>query len=958
MINICDGALQEIAQKVGQTRKLDSGERNKYYQLLLKIRDVRSDPAHLAASDEVVLQPDRRMPSHTAVGAPLPHSSLVDVDDVACATVPPRLLAEHAEYFDRHEIKEIHDVFTEMLSAIRISEPDHENKIKAYADIVNYADMILRASEDIGVNVNAVSTDGSCLRVESESHEAGGGALAIDLDEAVHGLYTALIYTIQASHGNADDIYQSFADNAELLSQDPFGWLKDGVTPHGTLDFGLGVGVAGFLLPFAYLAIKAGIEETSAALSEKGRSSEAIEFAYSRRYLLKRLTQAIRNGPLLTTAEEAAPLHKVLLIAETKLLLEQYRLELLRFVQKQNSGALCVGTSSMVSGGAIGMQAGLTILSKTLAFSGSPAASSMLGVAGFAGAMLMPVAAAGAIGLGGGMVLNSAAGKQRFLHDRNIMETHWQELVPASDAVSISDEEREIQDFVNQYREFLTTKSIQRERFWKIFHALNCVFLSGSTMYSGGAALKTALVSTAGIAALSGSVSFPPALIIAATALIAGGGITMLAGSGQFLSGHGKQHRYGNYRSMNDPQLDRNFLSMLDMMSLLYPEMEQLTGIRQRALFLQQQERKDDLRQDFLYQMGQDQGMRYDGITTHSTDSSQVRARRKEQKLIIGRHAATRFLTRAGFTLKNKKAELKAAGRFLKSAMHAVGSASHLKESYRSARQVTNQRYLAFKTKAASDAVKAQKQGQGESMLGATRRGLSRGARILALPLQVTGKTASHIFRNPVLEAQRMYARKTDHLTLLSVEEWLGKSENNVRLCAFLRQVLQQKRSYLEQKIALKSRLYAIDKENLHHEDQACTIDQWLQAQAGGAQLVTPVKEFLTNVNQDLEQDLQVLQQISLLGLKLEERQRTMVGDAGSEREREQLIDCFLDCEQELPFLSDKERSGSATMRLATYLMEDGPRRYQDHRGILLEAELQSAQMHRMAQEMLAARQI
>jgi hypothetical protein len=919
MINSCDGALQGMMSEVGRTRKLNSDEKNKYCQLLLNIRGVKSDSA-----------------CHTAPGE-----------------VVPGLPVEQ-----RDEVKEIHEIFSRMLSVICISEPDHENKIKAYADVANYADKILRATKDAVVDANAIATSGSCLRVESEAHDAGGGALAIDLDEAVHGLYTALIYTIQAAHGNADDIYQSFADNAELLSQDPFGWLTDGVTPHGSLDFGLGVGVAGFLLPFAYLAIKAGIEETRAALDERGKSNDAIESAYSRRYLLAELAQAIRNSPLLAASEKAAPLHKILQIAEPQRLQAQYRLELLKFAQKQNAGALCVGTSSMVSGGAIGMQAGLAILSKTLAFAGSPVSPAMLGVAGVAGAVLMPVAAVGAVGLGGGMVSNSAAGKQRFLQDRHIMEAHWRDL-----AGSIRKEQGVTWDSVNQYRDFLTTKSAQREQFWKTFHTLNCVFLSGSAMYSGGAALKTAMVSTAGIAALSGSVSFPPALIIAATALIAGGGITMLAGSGQFLSGHGKQHRYGNYRNMDDPQLDRNFLSILDMMALLNPTLGQQIGVRQRALFLQQQERKDDLRQDFLYQMGQmpqtpqkpqkpqtpqtpqkpQEKKRYDGLTTHSTDTSEIRAKRREQKRTMGRHATTRFFTRAGFTWKNKKAELKATGTFL----NVLMSASNLKESYRSAKQAVNRDYLEFKTQAASDSAGVQEQGRAGGLFGVTRRGLRRGAKILALPLQVTGKTASNVFSNPVLEAQRMYARKTDHLTLRSVDEWIGKVENNTRLYDFMRKILAQKSAYLTQKIELKSSLYAIDKD----ENQAGVVDQWLQAQPDGAQLVVPVKKFLANLDQDLAQDLQVLTQIELLCQELEGYQGKKGSDEGSECDFGQLIDRFLDAEQELPFLPEKARADNATMRLATYLMEDGPRRYQDHRGILLETELQSARMHRMAQD-------
>ena len=98
--------------------------------------------------------------------------------------------------------------------------------------------------------------------IEGHDHEHQHGFIAIDLDEAVHGLYASIKYMIAAASGDPKQMIEMLEHDAELLQKKPWDYLAhEAKGMDGAAGFGVAVGASALLIPFACLAIQAGLRE-------------------------------------------------------------------------------------------------------------------------------------------------------------------------------------------------------------------------------------------------------------------------------------------------------------------------------------------------------------------------------------------------------------------------------------------------------------------------------------------------------------------------------------------------------------------------------------------------------------------------------------------------------------------------------------------------------------------------
>lgn len=461
----------------------------------------------------------------------------------------------------------------------------------------------------------------NCLHKNVDGHEAGhhhdhgGSAIVIDLDEAVHGIYASIAYLVQALKGGGS-ITNEFADNARLLANSPIGWAKDTGTPHGSVDSGIAIGVAAALLPLAFLAIKAGIEEMRGAAH--ARKEITVKLAQIERdvrgidRLLTASTQEHRDAT--GTGLSAAAAQLLGTLRATK----QERERALMFLLGQNKADGRIGFFSAGAGVSIAVKTSTDIATKTafVATHGHSAALEAAGAAGIAGTFVLgPAAAAGALGLAHYMVRKSSEKRDAFRLEKRTTEQCVEDLLGRAEQTPA----------ITAYHEFLRQELEQHDAFFSSYTNWNRGFLAGSTLYGSSVLAKVAAVSAA--AAGVTSVAHPATL---ATLLVVGtaGGVVMGASSHQFLTGHGRIHRYQGYYIDDDPELDRDFLASLDLLNAGANDTDSLAGIELRSAFFWQILMCEDERQTLLQNVADDLGKRYTDRHTYSADPDFIQEKR------------------------------------------------------------------------------------------------------------------------------------------------------------------------------------------------------------------------------------------------------------------------------------------------------------------------------------------
>jgi hypothetical protein len=435
-----------------------------------------------------------------------------------------------------------------------------------------------------------------------------GGMIAVDLDEAIHGLYTALAYLLKAGKQNAID--NSLMREASQWASDPMTWLTNAGMSHGTADIALTTLVSVALAPFALMALHAGIGE----LTDSIRHGKALEAELIQtRTFLESLGSVLQSARM--QSEDAPPVSDSVrhMLAASQAAYEQREADLVRAERKNRENGY-IGACSALSGGAIASKATLEVTAKIAyaAAASAPAAT----VAGTLGTMVLgPLAATGAVGLAAVMVRKSNQAKSFFNTAFKQTVRRLALLVPRSHP----------KERINIYKQFLHTKLDQRKTFFHRYARDNRRFLVGCLLYAGST-LGTAGLTAAAL--LGAGVAIGPlglGLLIGVGVI---GGLVMGRYSFQFLQGHGRQHRYENYAIGDDPELDRHFLSTLEASVHRRLPLNPAIGLSLRAGFYEQASKREEIRQDFLGRVATDLGRRYDGMYSYSTDSEKIRGKR------------------------------------------------------------------------------------------------------------------------------------------------------------------------------------------------------------------------------------------------------------------------------------------------------------------------------------------
>ncbi|RMR15081.1 hypothetical protein ALP90_05681 [Pseudomonas amygdali pv. ulmi] len=464
---------------------------------------------------------------------------------------------------------------------------------------------ILRGAEDLRAALGETRAPAeNDYDHDEHGHDHGGGAIVVDVDEAIHGLYAAISYLAQAMKGGGQEVAKQFSEEAQVLAHSPLEWVKDQGVPHGVADFAMGVSVGGALLPFSLLAMKAGVEEIHGARHEHKRLGKLKGQLLER---LDRLKPAPSGGAI-----EG-------LEGVQRLQVEQ-QLEELAFSKQQNTDGGMVGVFSLSSGAAIAAKVGLETGAKSafIATSGAAGPSAATAAAGIAGTFALgPLAAGSAMGLGAYMVHKSAAKAKAFKAEK-------QDTLAAHHG--LREEQRTTP--LKQYGDFLEQKLDQHQRFYDNYRDWNKGFLAGSGIYTAGTLAKVGMVAAVGAGAVALA---EPVTLATVIALGAGGGAMMGASSHQFLSGHGRHHRYEKYFKKDDPELDRHFLAGADLLCLNDPDSGPLAGLELRSDFHQHIYQREERRQDLLERIAGETGKRFTGRYTYTADTEATREKRGDK---------------------------------------------------------------------------------------------------------------------------------------------------------------------------------------------------------------------------------------------------------------------------------------------------------------------------------------
>jgi len=429
---------------------------------------------------------------------------------------------------------------------------------------------------------------------QAAAADDGHGAVVVDVDEAVHGVYAAVQYVKEGAKEGPAAVWTQFQDEARHWHDAPLGTVRDTAMPHGMADFALGLGVGGVLLPLGLIAAKAGFDEMREA---RQRDKELA----ARQRQVREVRNELQRERLFRTAEAAAGAIEARDPTLGWLQHQEQSLEDLGFARQQNRRGGQIALGSLWSGGAIAasvaVKAGTQVPLVSIA-QGASGAGSLAAAGGAAGAAATAAGVAGTFVLGplaalGAGYLGWNFHRKTSEKQRNLRQSLAQ-VRPYLEAVKAQFGDEGMPAAQQRYQHFFEVKSRQREEFYRNFNRLNKVFLAGSAVYASGALGKAAL----GAAALgSAAVAAHPIGLAAVVALGTVGGVAMGAGSVQFLTGHPKQHRYDGYFTADHARLDRQFLAAVDV--LLPPE-QQHQGLELRAGLYHALERSESQRQDFL----------------------------------------------------------------------------------------------------------------------------------------------------------------------------------------------------------------------------------------------------------------------------------------------------------------------------------------------------------------------
>ena len=513
--------------------------------------------------------------------------------------------------------------FHEKISELFKKEPDGRWSVIDEATRKTIIDTVSAYAHIIDAKDHQPHQDACSHHQGSCSHDHDHGFIAIDLDEAVHGLYASIKYMIAAASGDPKKMIEMIEHDAELLQKKPWDYLAlEAKGMDGAAGFGVAVGVSALLIPFACLAIKAGLREARHAISELA-SLKKVEAAHK-----DWIDQS--NQLLAVTGNNDGIKIDALTQSSAKVLNQQ--------AQKNVTSDFRIGVSSLLSGLSIASKATLDLGAKitygiqgvlsgssffSLTLVGAWSSSAM--VIGFLGStILAPLAGIFAVSLGVSFRQKLNQVRNQMGSDWEIVQKDWQQGLSGTSAIasmkqwigqqtSIEDTDSSTQ---NNSKESLTSKlqeymdaaseaHQERMQFFSQFIKWNRAFLIGSGLYGASAVIKAAVISFSLAGLAIGGVANP---IIGGVLLAMGlgGAIVMAVGSWKFFTGHDKQGEYCNDLTKDHPEVNRHFLTSLDILRTTTHSNEpeyidsQTIGMRTRIACHQWMEKREEALKIFL----------------------------------------------------------------------------------------------------------------------------------------------------------------------------------------------------------------------------------------------------------------------------------------------------------------------------------------------------------------------
>jgi hypothetical protein len=445
-----------------------------------------------------------------------------------------------------------------------------------------------------------------------------------DNDELGHSADVMANQAKQVADKHFSDVMVQFQKEAQLMQHDPVAALSTAVLPDGGSSFYLAMGLSAVVAPLAIMAIRTELREIEAA-REKGIKLEARSQAQqelSAQFEAMLAAASGDTGALLGASE------RLLALLEAGQHLSEVVARDLKFAMRQAKLEGQFSKGSALSGAAILSSLGLKVATQ-LAVVGAAGGTSK--VSDFV-ALSALATTGGATAAGAAAVLSLVAGGAGlYFGDRARKKTGRQRRrlrarsVPARiylEAVAQHQETDAGRARMGLYSDFFKGKSEQREKFYRSYHRLNKVFEAGAAVYTASAATKVAVLGAVLIAGppIAAALAQPPILaLILATAAV--GGVTMVVGSGAFVTGHRKDHRYQDYFLANHPKLDREFLVGVDAMQSVGASPE--SGAKLRAHLFEALHEGENCRQDFLQTVAKQCG-KYQKRKAYSTDTPEA----------------------------------------------------------------------------------------------------------------------------------------------------------------------------------------------------------------------------------------------------------------------------------------------------------------------------------------------
>jgi hypothetical protein len=434
--------------------------------------------------------------------------------------------------------------------------------------LVAIGKILLKRFADLekGENTKAPSHDHT--HAEGHDHDHADGVV-IDLDEAVHGVYASTKYLISALKGNPQHILDEFNRDAHDLANTTLPYLRDELVPHGIGEFAAGVGVSAIMLPLAYMAAKAGLEEmhhASHEIKDLKRHQSKLEGIQRN---LETMNEILESNYLLKEAKVVDSKASVLQRA-VKQSKRDWKIGLCSF-----GSGLSIGTKALsdiglkVSLGVQGLLTGKGFLGASQVISASTPAALVTTVLGAASTFVLgPLAGLFATGLGAYFTRKSSSKKNQLRTDFGIAaeQLNINQKTGKANASSTETNTEETESSTpkntdqafNTYKEFIGRQGKRRIGFFKGFTRWNKAFMIGSGLYAASATTK-AVVAGLALGGIAAAASNPIGLgIITAVGTI--GALGMGIASYCFITGHGKQGKYAKHTAGDDKLVDRDLL--------------------------------------------------------------------------------------------------------------------------------------------------------------------------------------------------------------------------------------------------------------------------------------------------------------------------------------------------------------------------------------------------------------